>query len=225
MFYKNKKKLHILHSIYIKHKYFKDRKSYSMDGEDVVISNYFKNKEKGFYIDIGCYHPIHRNNTFLLFKKGWQGMNVDIHDFSIELFNYARPKDLNYNFAVSNKNEKVKMFFQKELSQLSTIDQNQAKKAFQGTIKEKEIQAYTLNEILNFSKLNNKKIDLLDIDVEAVDLKVLQGLSFEKFKPELICIEIHEKNLKESQTFKFLKDYNYELIWSGVFSHIFRSKA
>ena len=225
MFYKIKKKLHILHSIYIKHKYFKDRKSYSMDGEDVVISNYFKNKEKGFYIDIGCYHPIHRNNTFLLFKKGWQGMNVDIHDFSIELFNYARPKDLNYNFAVSNKNEKIKMFFQKELSQLSTIDQNQAKKAFQGTIKEKEIQAYTLNEILNFSKLNNKKIDLLDIDVEAVDLKVLQGLSFEKFKPELICIEIHEKNLKESQTFKFLKDYNYELIWSGVFSHIFRSKA
>ena len=225
MFYKIKKKLHILHSIYIKHKYFKDRKSYSMDGEDVVISNYFKNKEKGFYIDIGCYHPIHRNNTFLLFKKGWQGMNVDIHDFSIELFNYARPKDLNYNFAVSNKNEKVKMFFQKELSQLSTIDQNQAKKAFQGTIKEKEIQAYTLNEILNFSKLNNKKIDLLDIDVEAVDLKVLQGLSFEKFKPELICIEIHEKNLKESETFKFLKEYNYELIWSGVFSHIFRSKA
>ena len=196
-----------------------------MDGEDVVISNYFKNKEKGFYIDIGCYHPIHRNNTFLLFKKGWQGMNVDIHDFSIELFNYARPKDLNYNFAVSNKNEKIKMFFQKELSQLSTIDQNQAKKAFQGTIKEKEIQAYTLNEILNFSKLNNKKIDLLDIDVEAADLKVLQGLSFEKFKPELICIEIHAKNLKESETFKFLKDYNYELIWSGVYSHIFRSKA
>ena len=225
MFYKIKKKLHILHSIYIKHQYFKDRKSYSMDGEDVVISNYFKDKEKGFYIDIGCYHPIHRNNTFLLFKKGWQGMNVDIHDFSIELFNYARPKDLNYNFAVSNKNEKVKMFFQKELSQLSTIDQNQAKKAFQGTIKEKEIQAYTLNEILNFSKLNNKKIDLLDIDVEAVDLKVLQGLSFEKFKPELICIEIHEKNLKESETFKFLKEYNYELIWSGVFSHIFKSKA
>ena len=225
MFYKIKKKLHILHSIYIKHKYFKDRKSYSMDGEDVVISNYFKNKEKGFYIDIGCYHPIHRNNTFLLFKKGWQGMNVDIHDFSIELFNYARPKDLNYNFAVSNKNEKIKMFFQKELSQLSTIDQNQAKKVFQGTVKEKEIQAYTLNEILNFSKLNNKKIDLLDIDVEAVDLKVLQGLSFEKFKPELICIEIHEKNLKESETFKFLKEYNYELIWSGVFSHIFRSKA
>ena len=225
MFYKIKKKLHILHSIYIKHQYFKDKKSYSMDGEDVVISNYFNNKEKGFYIDIGCYHPIHRNNTFLLFKKGWQGINVDIHDFSIELFNHARPKDLNYNFAVSNKNEKIKMFFQKELSQLSTIDQNQAKKAFQGTIKEKEIQAYTLNEILNFSKLNNKKIDLLDIDVEAVDLKVLQGLSFEKFKPELICIEIHEKNLKESQTFKFLKDYNYELIWSGVFSHIFRSKA
>ena len=116
MFYKIKKKLHILHSIYIKHKYFKDRKSYSMDGEDVVISNYFKNKEKGFYIDIGCYHPIHRNNTFLLYKKGWNGINIDIHKFSISLFNYLRPKDINFNMAVSNKNEDIDMYFQKKLA-------------------------------------------------------------------------------------------------------------
>ena len=43
--------------------------------------------------------------------------------------------------------------------------------------------------------------------------------------PELICVEIHDKNLKESETYKFLINLNYELIWSGVFSHIFKSKA
>jgi len=195
-----------------------------MDGEDVVISDYFKNRKKGFYVDIGCYHPIHRNNTFLLYKRGWQGINIDIHNFSIELFNYLRPNDLNYNFAVSNKNEIINMYFQKELSQLSTINQDQAKKVFQGGIKEKKIQAYTLDKILDFSKLENEKIDLLDIDVEGADLKVLQGLSFKKFNPELICVEIHEKNIKESETFKLLNNYDYKLIWSGVFSHIFRSK-
>ena len=137
MFNQIKKKLHILHNIYIKHKYWVNKKTYSMDGEDLVISNYFKNKNKGFYVDIGCYHPLHRNNTFLLHKKGWKGINIDIHNFSIELFNYLRPSDLNYNFAVSNKNEIIEMYFQKELSQLSTTEHDQAKKVFQGEIKKK----------------------------------------------------------------------------------------
>ena len=224
MFNQIKKKLHILHNIYIKHKYWVNKKTYSMDGEDLVISNYFKNKNKGFYVDIGCYHPLHRNNTFLLYKKGWKGINIDIHNFSIELFNYLRPSDLNYNFAVSNKNEIIEMYFQKELSQLSTTEHDQAKKVFQGEIKKKSIQAYTLDRILGFRKFD-KKIDLLDIDVEGSDLKVLQGFSLKKFKPELICVEIHDTNISNSETYKFLNNSNYELIWSGVFSHIFKSKA
>ena len=225
MIFKIKKKLHVFHNIYVKHKFFKKKKSYAMDGEDLIVTDYFKNKQKGFYIDVGCYHPIHRNNTFLLYKKGWNGINIDIHSFSIELFNYLRPNDFNYNFAISDKKEMIHMYFQKELSQLSTIDYDQAKKSFQGPIKEKKIQSFPLNEVLKFSNLENKKVDFLDIDVEGADLKVLKGLSFEKTNPELICIEIHDKNLKESETYKFLTNLNYELIWSGVFSHIFRSKT
>ena len=219
-----KKKLHILHNIFIKHKYFKSKKTYSMDGEDLIISKYFKDKKKGLYIDVGCYHPIHRNNTFLLYKKGWKGINIDIHSFSIDLFNYLRPDDLNYNFAISNKNDLITMYYQKELSQISTTDSLQARKAFQGEIKEKKIQAYTLDKVLNISNMNNIKIDLLDIDVEGTDFFVLQGLNFSKFKPELICIEIHDQNIKESKVFKFLDQNNYELIWSGIFSHIFRNR-
>ena len=154
-----------------------------MDGEDTEVINYFKNKTKGFYVDVGCYHPIHRNNTYLLHKKDWDGINIDTSQFSIDLFDYMRPNDLNYNCAISNKNEVIKLFYQKELSQLSTTESAQAKKVFQGNIKEKEIQAFTLDEILNKSKYKNSKIDFLDIDVEGADLKVLEGLSFEKFKP------------------------------------------
>ena len=101
---------------------------------------------------------------------------------------------------------------------------NQLEREIQYQIKEKKIQAFTLDDVLVFSNSENRKIDLLDIDVEGADLKVLQGLSFQKFKPEIICVEIHDKYLKESETFKLLKNLNYELIWSGVFSHIFRSR-
>ena len=216
------RKLHIIHNIYIKHKFFIKKKSYAMDNEDSVILEYFKDKRNGFYVDVGCYHPIHRNNTYLLHKKNWNGINIDTSQLSIDLFNYMRPKDLNYNCAVSNKNEIIKLFYQKELSQLSTIEKDQAKKVFQGNIREKNIQAFTLDEILSRDKYKNNKIDFLDVDVEGADLKVLEGLSFNKFQPELVCVEIHKKKIKESDIYNFLTNKNYELLWSGVFSHIFK---
>ena len=216
------RKLHIIHNIYIKHKFFIKKKSYAMDNEDTSVLDYFKDKKNGFYVDVGCYHPTHRNNTYLLYKKNWNGINIDTSQFSIELFNYMRPNDLNYECAVSNKNEFVKLFYQKELSQLSTTESDQAKNVFQGNIKKKEIEAFTLDEILERGKYKNSKIDFLDIDVEGADLKVLEGLSFDKFKPELVCIEIHAKEIKKSNIYNFLIDKNYELLWSGVFSHIFK---
>ena len=215
-------KIHIIHSIFIKHKFFVKKKSYSMDNEDIAVLNYFKNKRNGFYVDVGCYHPIHRNNTYLLHKQNWNGINIDTSEFSIDLFNFIRPKDLNYNCAISNKNEIIKLFYQKKLSQLSTTEINQAKTVFQGDIKEKEIQAYTLDNILNKSKYKGIVIDFLDIDVEGADLKVLKGLSFDKYKPELVCIEIHEKKINQSEVYNFLVNKDYELIWSGIFSHLFK---
>jgi len=216
------RKLHIFHNIYIKHKSFIKKKSYAMDHEDTAVLDYFKDKKNGLYVDVGCYHPIHRNNTQLLYKKNWSGINIDTSQFSIDLFNYLRPNDLNYKCAVSNKNEIIKFFYQKELSQLSTTERDQAKIVFQGNIKEKNIEAFTLDEILNRGKYRDAKIDFLDIDVEGADLKVLEGLSFDKFKPELICVEIHDKKVKQSKIYDFLSNKGYELIWSGVFSHLFK---
>ena len=193
-----------------------------MDNEDTAILKYFKDRKNGFYVDVGCYHPIHRNNTHLLHMQNWSGVNIDSSKFSIDLFNFMRPKDLNYNCAISDKNENIKLFYQKELSQLSTIEKGQAEIVFQGNIKEKEIKAFTLDEILSRDRYKNSKIDLLDIDVEGADLKVLRGLSFEKFKPELVCVEIHENEIKKSDIYNFLISKKYELLWSGVFSYIFK---
>jgi len=194
-----------------------------MNNEDIAVIDYFKDKKDGFYVDVGCHHPTYINNTYLLHKQNWSGINIDVSQFSIDLFNYMRPQDLNYNCAISNKNEIIKLFFQKEFSQLSTIENTQAKIVFQGNIKQKEIQAFTLNEILSRDKYKDTKIDFLNIDVEGADLKVLEGLSFDKFKPELICVEIHDKEIQKNKIYNFLINKRYELIWSGIFSHLFKS--
>ena len=86
-----------------------------------------------------------------------------------------------------------------------------------------------MTEIINDSIYRDKKINFLNIDAEGHDLEVLQSLDFNKYLPEVICIEIfpeygnfNDFNLNITPEFKFLSDRNYKLYWSGYFSHIFR---
>ena len=194
-----------------------------MEGEDLIISDLTKNIKNGFYVDAGCYHPLHLSNTYLLYKRSWTGINIDISEFSIKLFNYLRPNDVNINSAVSNMEKEISFYYQKKLSQLSTIKKAISNERMQGNIKEKKIKSLKLNSILNQSKFKNRQIDFLNIDVEGADFEVLKSLNFTIYEPKIICIEIMDKNIFESKIYNFLKDINYKKIWSSKssFNHIF----
>ena len=194
-----------------------------MEGEDLIIEDLTKNIKNGFYVDAGCYHPLHLSNTYLLYKRSWNGINIDISEFSIKLFNYLRPNDVNINSAVSNMEKEISFYYQKKLSQLSTIKKAISNERMQGNIKEKKIKSLKLNSILNQSKFKNRQIDFLNIDVEGADFEVLKSLDFTIYEPKIICIEIMEKNIFESEIYNFLRDINYKKIWSSKssFNHIF----
>ena len=133
---------------------------FSYEFELWSIKEFFVNKNNGKYVDLGAFHPMRLSNTYLLYKKGWNGINIDIHSFSIDLFNYLRPNDINFNMAVSNKNEDIDMYFQKKLSQLSTIEEKQAKKVFQGDIKKtNDVSKFEnfLKSLTNVCFLSGKK--------------------------------------------------------------------
>ena len=157
--------------MYYRPKIFFPKKSYSMYSEDLVIKKFFKNKSLGFYVDVGCYHPIDGNNTYLLFKKGWRGINIDINKLSIELFQKARKKDLNINTAVSNKSTKVKLYYRKKMNMLNTINEKLAKSSFKKGYRTTTVKSDSLNSILENSKYRNKKIDFLNLDIEGNELK------------------------------------------------------
>ena len=233
MFDRLKNKLHILQNIYLKNRYFFKRKSYAMDGEDIAIDLFNKKKNNGFYVDVGAHHPIQRNNTHLLFKKGWEGINIDVNQFSIDLFNFLRPNDLNLQVAVSDKEGDILFFYQKKFSQLNTTDKKIAEENFQGNFQQRKVKCQTIKNILDNSKYKNKKIDFLNIDVEGSEMKVLETLNFKIYDPSLICIEIlgyrdlspekREVEIKNNRIYKFLVDKGYKKIWSGssYCSHLF----
>ena len=204
-----------------------------MFGEDLFIQDYFKNKPKGFYVDIGCYHPLDGNNTHLLYKNGWSGINFDINYYSVKLFNFLRKRDLNIHSGISRKKSKLTMYYRKEINMLNTLDEKIAKIHFRNGYKKKNIQVNTLNFFISkkFKKLN--KIDFINIDVEGYELDALKSLNFSTYKPQLICIEIHNikkmydtnyKYLKSNDVYNYLINKKYKVIWKNKYSFIFERK-
>ena len=218
-----------LYYMYYRPKIFLPKKSYSMFGEDIFIEKFFKKKSKGIYVDVGCYHPIDGNNTYLLFKKGWNGINIDLNKTSIELFNKARKKDFNLRIAVSNKFKKIKYFYRKKINMLNTINKKFAKSSFRKGFKTSFVQADTLNSVLKKTKLKNKKIDFLNLDIEGNEINALKSLNFKKYSPKLICVEIHNyssskskiNNFKSNPIYSFLLRKGYRKVWKNEFSFIF----
>ena len=218
--------------MYFRPKIFFPKKSYSMLGEDLVVNNFFKNKTNGTYVDVGCYHPIDGNNTHLLFRNGWNGINIDLNKISIDLFNIARKNDENFRVAVSNKSKKIKFYYRKKINMLNTINKKFANNSFKKGYRIDYIQARTLSSILKESKLRNKKIDFLNIDIEGNEINALKTLDFKIYRPKLICVEIHnfnsnrlkKGNFKDHMIYKFLKKKGYKHIWKNEFSFIFKDK-
>ena len=167
--------------------------SYSYNAVDLIIEYLFKNKNDGFYVDIGCQHPISNNNTYLLFNKGWSGINIDLDKRNIELFKISRPLDLNLNYAISNEVGEAKLYYYHNSSPINTLSYKVSN--YQSAkIKEiKKVKTTTLNNIFSNIK-KKKKIDYMNIDVEGHELNIINSIDFVKYRIKYICIEMIDHN-------------------------------
>ena len=184
----------------------KKRYYYADNGEDIIIQGLFNHKRNGFYIDVGCYHPIRASLTHLLYKKGWKGVNIDISKDTINLFNIARPNDKNINIGIADK-EGEDFYYQS-----SHINQANSFK-FYDNVKKVKVQITTLDNIIK--NLGIEKIDFLNIDVEYRDFKALQGLNLNNVRPSLIAIEDNDTydiaDVTNSDIYKYMINKEYFL--------------
>ena len=226
--YKFLKNIYFFYNIFIRnYKYlFKS----SQFNEDKIILNLFPKKFVGNFVDIGCYHPTKYNNTYLFYKYGWNGLNIDLNPLSIELFNYLRPRDINICAAISDKETKKKLLYTGDLSPENTI-QNSHKSFLQKkhNYKNKDIKIKSIKtvKLLNLLKKHNlNKIDFLNIDIEGHELKVLQSLDFNKIKINIICVEIlNYDSISRKRTnliIRYLRKNGYILKYKGIVNYVFK---
>lgn len=207
----------LIKSIYFLFQKFKRnkflKKSYSSSAQDIIIDHFFKDKSKGVYIDVGCYHPYKGNNTKVLYDRGWSGINIDLDFHTIDLFNYIRKKDENINIAISEKEGEYDLYHFHNRSALNSLDANRKNNAKEV----KKVKTKTLNSIIENSKFQYNKINLLSIDVEGHELEVIKSIDLKKYAPEIILIEFMEEKLNE------IKFYNQNInfiIESDLYKHM-----
>ena len=213
-------------------------KYYSFSGVDIVLKKIFYQQEKGFYIDVGCQNPIKNNNTYLLYKKGWEGINIDLDKDNINLFNSARPKDSNFNKAISSDIKNVELYFYHKKSPINTIDKKTSDFQKAKVTSIKKINTDTLDNIVLNSKYKNHTFDLLSIDVEGHELDVLKGFDLYKYSPKVIVVEYLDlsvskleiknlsiENVLNSEIYKYLISKNYILVNSVYCDLVFVNKS
>ena len=100
-------------------------KSYSISNVDLIINRMFSKIKNGIYVDVGCNHPIKYNNTYLLYKRGWRGINIDLDKKSIDEFNLIRNKDYNIQALISSEeNINKEIYFYHERSAINTVSKD-----------------------------------------------------------------------------------------------------
>ena len=197
--------MNILKKIY----YSKYRKySYAISNVDLIIDRIFSKIKKGIYLDVGCNHPIKYNNTYLLYKRGWNGINIDSDSKSINAFNAFRKDDFNVKGIISSSNKKIDYYFYHDRSALNTVDKKLVKSRKTKPQKIIKLATLPLDEVIKNSPYRNKTINLLSIDIENHEYEALKNFQFKKYKIDMIvteCLNIRTKKLEtQNQTLKFI---------------------
>ena len=169
--------------------------------------------DDGFFVDVGCFHPVQRNTTYVLYRRGWRGINIDVDDVKIEAFRIKRPKDINIACGVSERAGEIEYWKHSFWSPFNSFEK--LEKARKGGWKQVTVYADTLTKIIDQTPQKNRPIDFLSVDVEGHQLSVLRSLDFRRYRPKVICVETWDANLEEvmrSKLYEFLISEGYLLI-------------
>ena len=210
--------------------YFEFSKSYSQDGEDMILKALFEQRKgyKGFFVDVGAHHPVRFSNTKYFYNKGWKGINIEPTPDAIKAFKLFRKRDINLNIGVGPQkgkltfhcfNEPALNSFSKEVSE--RVDRESEKYKI---IKRLDIDVLPLSEVFDKYLPKGQQIDFISIDVEGLDYQVLLSNDWNKYQPEVILVEenVDVDEIGKSPIYQFLKEKGYKFFAKTLRTCIYR---
>lgn len=156
--------------------------------EEWIVRDFFDDRRGGTFVDIGANHFRDRSNTFYLETQlGWSGLAVDPQAGFAADYERYRPRTRFFPLFVSDtSNEQVRMYVSSRSSLYASTTKAYTEQ-FGGKVRDISATTITLTDLLDASGMTG--VDLLSIDVELSEPKVLKGFDIDRFRPSLVCIE------------------------------------
>jgi FkbM family methyltransferase len=192
-------------------------KSYSQEGEDMILNRIFEDKARGFYVDVGAHHPRRFSNTYFFYKRGWRGINIEPNPDASSLFRSARARDINIQLGVSDSTGQI-TYYQFDEPALNTFDSDIVNSRLaRSHYKLKStcgVQVERLDQILTNYLPADTQIDFLSIDVEGFDFAVLKSNDWERYRPKCVLVESLNtswEDVMRGEIFGFMHNQQYVL--------------
>jgi FkbM family methyltransferase len=174
-------------------KLFGVERSYSQCGEDKILDHLFRafDKSKIRYLDIGTNDPIVINNTYLFYRDGAVGVCVEPNPVLYKKIKEKRPRDTCLNLGIGEQDGEAADFYLMSSHTLNTFSKEEAQDLHKGGV-------YTIVGVIQVPLRSINSIveehfdiapDLVSIDVEGWNEKIVRTFDFNRCRPFCFCVE------------------------------------
>ncbi len=196
------------------------------EGVGEYVFTLFPSEYKGVFVDVGAFHPTLISNSYIFEQNGWYTYCIEPNPSCIDKLKSIRKNVFQY--ACGNINADDVPFY------IYKSDGIAGEASCTGLIEHDDYYSKSMFHHVDYVKLRTldwlikhelkiHSIDILSIDVEGTELKVLQGLNLYRYTPTIIIIE--SITLEEhSQQLAFLSKYNYEQIYRISVNDIYKKR-
>jgi FkbM family methyltransferase len=176
--------------------------SYAQQGEDLIVQNVLEAvglKEPITYLDVGAYDPVIASNTYAFYKAGGHGVLVEPNPAKIDRLQKVRPRDKTLNvgvglsagpttgdyYVIGGTNGGLNTFSKEDAEEVQTKSQGH-----------QFIEKVLKMPLVNINTLMQDELGgaphFLSIDTEGWDFGILKTMDFDRYRPDVICVETLE---------------------------------
>lgn len=194
--------------------------SYSQLDQDLEVIRYYKDKKKGYFVDIGAHDGVSFSNTYLLEKDyEWTGICIEPlpNQFEKLISNrtclcidkplYSEIRDVNFLCGSENRKETMLSGIVEHIDTHMFVKNNGSNLAMRTT---------TLTEVLDTAEAP-KFIEYMSLDTEGSELEILKGIDFNKYTFGYINIEHNYQEPRRSQMRELLVSNGYQFLRQNQF--------
>lgn len=164
--------------------------TYAQNFEDVTLFRALGSVERGFYIDIGAFHPQQHSVTKAFYDRGWSGINVEPNPTRHAQIQDARPRDTNLRVAVSNIPGSTQLtIFENDALSTTSPETIETHASNHQVVEVVDVTAVTLESLWEEHVPAGSEVHFLKLDMEGGEKDVIQNFDWSRYRPWIVVVE------------------------------------